>query len=700
VSRPKNHPKAGDELRRAEAAHHAGRAAEAERLYRSVLSRDPANPAALHSLGILTCQAGNYESAIALIDKALRIAPNEGAMHNTRAVACWKIGRHVEAMESWRRALALDPRLVEALVNLAVAVAARGDRAEAARLYEDALAVEPGSMLALNNLAILRLLDGRAPEAIALCERALTHTRDAGTLSTLGTALRREGRLTDALAAFEEAARLEPDRSLTYVGMSSVVRSMRQPDEALTLCRRAVQLDGTSVRATDTLLFTLLFVPDLPPAAHLAELIRWDTSHGLPLAQLRVPHTNDRDPARPLRVGYVSPDFRDHAVAHFAEPLLAGHDRAAFTVIAYSSVGRADAVTERLAGLPDAWRDISGMGDDEVAALVRADGIDVLVDLACHTGGNRLPVFARKPAPVQISHNVTPSGLSAIDYLIADAHLAPSLPPGVLAETIVRLPRCFTSYLPPTDAPAPAPPPALSRGVVTFGSFNNLAKVNEKVVALWAEVLRAVPGSRLAVKSSSAVDRATQRDIVAAFAALGLGDRIDCLDSTAGRNEHLAQYAQIDIALDTFPFNGHTTTCEALWMGVPVVTLAGHLFADRVGVSFLNAIELPELVAHTPDEYVQLAVELASDVARLETVRGVLRDHVARSSLCDTAGYLRILETAYREAWRRWCVGTPTEMGAPQLRTPTPSLDMGATQLRTPKPPDGHRLEEHPAQAS
>ena len=679
MRRSNNDPKAGrasadDELRRAEAAHHAGQSAQAERLYRSVLSRDPANPVALHGLGILTCQAGCYEPAIELIDDALRVAPNESAMHNSRAVACWKLGRHVEAIESWRRALALDPRLVEALVNLAVAVAARGDRLEAARLYEQALAVDPGSPLALNNLAILRLLNGHAAEAIALCERGLARKRDAGMLSTLGTALRREGRLTQALAAFEEAARLEPDRSLTYVGMSSVVRSMRRPQEALALCRRGVELDRNSVRATDTLLFTLLFVPDLDPAAHLAEHLRWDTSHGLLLASRRRPHSNDRDPARPLRIGYVSPDFRDHAVAHFAEPLLGGHDRAAFTVIGYSSVSRPDAVTKRLAGLPDAWRDISAMPDDEVAALIRADGIDVLVDLACHTGGNRLPVFAQKPAPVQISHNVTPSGLSSMDYLIADAHLAPNLPPGTLPETIVRLPGCFTSYLPPTDAPAPAPPPALARGVVTFGSFNNLAKVNEKVVALWAEVLRAVPGSRLALKSSSAVDRATQADIVSAFAALGLGERIDCLDSTAGRNEHLAQYAHVDIALDTFPFNGHTTTCEALWMGVPVVTLAGQLFADRVGVSFMHAIELPELVAHTPEEYVQLAVELASDVARLETVRGVLRDHVARSSLCDTQGYLRILETAYREAWRRWCAGTT--------------------------PVDDHRLEEHPAQAS
>ena len=664
------------DLHRAEADHLAGRWAEAEQGYRTVLARDPGNQAALHGLAIATCQAGKYEAAITLIEQALRATPNDSGMHNTLAVAFWKLGRQADAIASWRRTLALDPRLVAALVNLAIGLNARGESAEAAALYEQALAIEPDSVLALHNLAVFRLSEGRAPEAIALCERALTRQRDATTLATLGTALRREGRLTDALAAFDEAIRLDPARSLTYVGRASLVRSMRKPEEALALCRRAVALDRDSVRATDALLFTLLFVPDLEPSEYLAEHVRWDASHGLSWARLRVPHTNDPDPARPLRIGYVSPDFRDHAVAQFVEPLLAGHDRAEYTVIGYSSVVRPDDVTRRLAGLADAWRDIGTMGDDDVAALIRADRIDVLVDLACHTGGNRLPVFARKPAPVQISHNVTPSGVSAMDYLIADAHLAPDLPPGVLAETIIRLPRFFTCYAPPVDAPPPARPPALSRGFVTFGSFNNLATVNDKVVALWAEVLRAVPGARLALKSASAVDRATYADIVAAFATHGLGDRIDCLDRTAGRTEHLAQYAQIDIALDPFPFNGHTTTCEALWMGVPVVTLAGRLFADRVGVSMLDAIELPELVATTPEEYVRLAVELASDVERLDTVRGVLRDHVARSSLCDAPGYLRTLETAYREAWRRWCAG--------------------ARGL----PIDGHRLEEHPAQAS
>ena len=636
----------------------------------------PFNPATLHALGIERCRAGDYDSAITLIEQALRTTPNDSTMHNSLAVACWKLGRRAQAVASWRRALALDPRLVEALVNLAVALNASGERAAAARLYEDALAVDPHSMLALNNLAVMRLGEGRAADAIVLLERALARQRDASTLTTLGTALRREGRLLEAAAAFEEACRVDPGRALAYVGLGAVLRSMRRPEEALALCRRAVEVDRGLVSATDTLLFTLLYVPDVEPVTYCREHLRWDASHGLALTRLQSPHTNDRDPDRPLRIGYVSPDFRDHAIAHFAEPLLAGYDRTAFTVFGYSSVTRPDDVTRRLSGLPDVWRDVSAMNDDELAALIRADRIDVLVDLACHTGGNRLPAFARKPAPVQISHNVTPSGLSAMDYLVSDRHLAPDLPPGALTETLVRLPGCLTCYVPPSDAPLPTPPPALSRGFVTFGSFNNLAKVNPKVIALWAEVLRAVPGSRLVLKSSSAVDHATYADTVVAFAAHGVGHRIDCLDRTEGRGQHLAQYAAIDIALDPFPFNGHTTTCEALWMGVPVVTLAGRLFADRVGVSLLTAVSLPELVARTPEDYVQLAVELASDVPRLETVRGVLREHVAQSTLCDVQGYREALGTAYREAWRRWCV------------------DSRAVPI------DADRLDEYPAQAS
>jgi predicted O-linked N-acetylglucosamine transferase (SPINDLY family) len=504
-----------------------------------------------------------------------------------------------------------------------------GDRRDAERLYRRILQDDPTNIDALHALGTLA------------CEA--------------GDALHAAGRLGDALAAFDEACALAPAGARAYLGLASVLRMMGHPLQALACSRRAVEVEPDSVAASDALLRTLLYVPDVEVGPYLTEHLRWDAHHGLPLARFHAPHANDPAPERRLRIGYLAPDFRAHAAAPFVEPLFAAHDRARYTAIVYASVAEPDDVTRRLAGLADVWRDVSVMDDEQVAALVRADGIDVLVDLAGHGAGNRLPVIARKPAPVQVSHSVAPTGLSAIDFLVGDAYVAPALPHGVMAETLLRLPGCATCYAPPPGVPAPSRAPAVANGFVTFGSFASLAKINADVIGLWAAILHAVPRARLLLKSSLAVDRASYDQVVEAFAAHGVGDRVACVPRAASVAEHFARYAAVDIALDTFPFNGRATTCEALWMGVPVVTLAGRLFADRLGVSLLSTVGLPELVAGTPEYYVRLAVALAADPASLDALRAGLRDQVARSALCDADGYARGLERAYRDAWRQWC---------------------------------------------
>jgi len=363
-----------------------------------------------------------------------------------------------------------------------------------------------------------------------------------------------------------------------------------------------------------------------------------------------------------LRIGYVSPDFFHHPVANFIAPVLAAHDRTAVEVFCYAEVKTPDAVTERLRGLvesPHHWRDTNGMSDDSVAAAIRADGIDILIDLAGHTVGARLLVFARKPAPIQATWLGYPAttGLTQIDWRITDP-LAdpPGLTDDQYSEKLLRLPTGFNCYQPIDDMPPVAPLPADANGYVTFGCFNHAAKLRDRTLEVWAELLRAVPGSRLCLKHRGFGLPSAAAEYRQDFERRGIpAARLDLISFIDDTRRHLAAYDRVDVALDPFPYNGTTTTCEALWMGVPVVALAGPTHMSRVGVSLLTRAGLPELVADTPARYIEIAAGLAADRERLRTLRAGLRARVAGSSLCDAARVTRELETALRQVWRDWC---------------------------------------------
>ena len=371
-----------------------------------------------------------------------------------------------------------------------------------------------------------------------------------------------------------------------------------------------------------------------------------------------LPFANPRDPGRRLRVGYVSPDFRRHSVSYFLEPLLAAHDRAGFEIFCYAEVIQPDEVTARLQRHADHWLITAGMPDDALAARIRADGIDILIDLAGHTAGNRLPLFARRPAPIQATWLGYPNttGLPAIDYRLADAI---SDPPGwgdaLASETLLRLPGGFLCFGPPVHAPPPGVPPCLAAGAVTFGSFNNPAKISLPTIESWSAILKRLPDARLLLKSRQLVDAMTWVLLRTRFAERGIpANRVDMLGFQADTVSHLEVYHRVDIALDPFPYNGATTTCEALWMGVPVVTLAGDRHAARVGASLLSRVGLDGLIAASRDEYVERAVDLAGDRERLAALRSTLRPDMAASSLCDATAFARGVEAAYRGIWERW----------------------------------------------
>ena len=390
-----------------------------------------------------------------------------------------------------------------------------------------------------------------------------------------------------------------------------------------------------------------------------AEHCRWAEVHAEPLGRDVVPLSSDGDPGRRLRVGYVSNNFREHSVAFFVEALLASHDRSKVEIFCYADIMLADEFSGRLRRHSAQWRVITGQSDAQVAELIRQDAIDILVDLAGHTARNRLLVFARKPAPVQVTYlgycNTT--GLSAMDYRFTDALAdSPGTTEHLHTEQLVRLPDCAWCYRPPDASPAVETPPVLRSGHITFGCFNARPKITGEMLALWARLLLEMPASSLLLKNVGFGEPSARQHTRDLLAKAGIApERVELVGRVPTLAGHLATYARVDIALDTFPYHGTTTTCEALWMGVPVITLAGRTHASRVGVSLLTTTGLPELVASSPDEYVKIAAALATDVPRLAALRTTLRTRMASSPLMDASRFARNVEAAYRQMWRTWC---------------------------------------------
>jgi predicted O-linked N-acetylglucosamine transferase (SPINDLY family) len=389
-----------------------------------------------------------------------------------------------------------------------------------------------------------------------------------------------------------------------------------------------------------------------------AEHLRWAHQHAAGITQRIRPHANTRDAQRPLRIGYLSPDFRHHSVAFFLEPILAHHDHAQFQVYGYSCVHRPDPVTQRLRNMTDSWRNVVGKPDEVVAAMIRDDELDILIDLAGHTGDSRVRVLAFKPAPVQISYLGYPdtTGLSTVDYRITDAIADP---PGsseaYYTEQLLRLDGCFLCYRPGAAPPVTALPAAQS-GHITFASFNNIAKVTEPMLRLWAKLMHAVAGSCLLLKDQGFASAKARDRVMGILSGQGItADRIELVTHEPSHQKHLGHYGRVDVALDTHPYCGTTTTCEAMWMGVPVVSLAGRTHVSRVGQSLLTAAGMPDLAAGDEDAYVRIAASLAKDLDKLASLRGGLRDRVEQSRLVDEVAFTRGLERAYREVWAKWC---------------------------------------------
>lgn len=674
--------------------HHAGRLAEAEHLYRQVLAAVPQHPDALHLLGVIASQAGRPDAAADLIRQAIALLPGAGMYHCNLGFALRKLGRAAEAIEALQRSLALQPDFAEAHNNLGLALHDLGRLDEAAACYRQAIRCKPDCAEAHNNLGDALQRQGSIPAAIAAYRAAIAFQPDfADAHSNLGTALADEHRLDEAIAEYDTALRLRPDSAEAHYNLGNALRFKGRQDESLAAYRRALELRPGFVGALNNMgnifrdrgdveealatyrtilrsapgevkvhsnvLLTLHCQTGGDPGAIFAEHRRWDEMHAQPLERLIVPHTNAPEPARRLRIGYVSPDFREHSVAFFLENLLALHDPAQVETFCYEDVARPDAFTERLRGIAGHWRKIRGLTDAQSAELIRRDGIDILVDLAGHTADSRLTIFACKPAPVQVAWlgYCGTTGMRTMDYRLTDAFCDP---PGTTdhlhTETLIRLPQCAWCFRPFDAVPPASAPPAAAAGHVTFGSFNAMPKITDAMLAVWSRILREVPGSRLLLKNLGLGGTEVKARVRARIERAGIApERIELRGNTPSVAGHLALYGQVDIALDTFPYHGTTTTCEALWMGVPVVSLAGKTHASRVGVSLLTNAGLPEGIANSEEHYSELAANLANDLPRLTHHRRTLRQQMQESPLMDAPRFARDVEQAYRRMWREWC---------------------------------------------
>ena len=625
---------------------------EALELYQAAIEAAP-EEAYIHSnRGNVLKDLGRYDEAIAGFARALELDPRSYAAQSNLGTVYKERGELELAAECYRRALELNPRASEALSNLGVVLREQGKFVEAAQCLEESLALNPKSDAACTNLGITLRELGRIEEAIGCHCRALElNHRSHFALNNLGSVLKDTARFTEAVGCFEKALEFRPDFHLAHNNLGSALCELGRTREAVGCFRRALELKPGYHHAFSNLLFALNYLAETDRAALFAEHVRFDQVYGEPLRALWAPHTNRPDPARPLRVGFVSGDLRDHPVANFIEPVFALANKPEFELFCYANHPSPDGVTARLRGQVDHWREVAAWGDDELAAAIRHDAIDILVDLSGHTARNRLLVFARKPAPIQVSMigYMQTTGLSAMDYRITDEGLDPSGASDQFSvEQLVRLSAGAAPFRPPAECPPVNEAPALQNGFVTFGAFNNLAKVTPELIATWGKLLHAIPTARLLI-----VGRAGN-PVQETLVAQGIvATRIEFIPRQP-LADYLALHHRVDLLLDTFPYNGGTTTLIAAWMGIPFITLAGETTIGRTGENLLRPLGLGELVASDPDDYVQRAVAAASDLPRLANWRRELRGKLA--PYFENPGlFTSQFEQAMREMWRKWC---------------------------------------------
>ncbi|HEY8747666.1 MAG TPA: tetratricopeptide repeat protein [Tepidisphaeraceae bacterium] len=613
--------------------HRSGNVAQAESIYRQILAHDPAHARAMLGLGGLAAQDGRLSDAEALVLRAIGLDKNDAGLPAALGNIYMMMNRPDDAIRAYVRSLSLKPDMPDVHFQVGNASIISGRNQQAILAYRQAIAMQPDHQDAHCNL----------------CNALI----DAGDLDA-------------AVAAAQDALKLWPTSVTLYRHLGRAQREMGRLDLAITALREGLEQVQDAQLHSD-LLFSLHFHPDYDRRRLFEEHKRWDADFGKPHAHRRKPHTNDRSPERRLRVGYVAHDLGNHPLGRFMVPLLSNHNRQNVQVFVYCGFLRPGVTGDRLKGGADVWRTIRGLADDQIAEMIREDAIDILVDITMHSNGCKLPIFARKPAPVQVTYLAycSTTGVDAIDYRLTDRYFDPPGPSrdlgeGALdrdayyAEESVRLPDCYWCYPPPPEAPAVAMAPAAGNGYVTFGCLNEFSKMGTEVLATWFQLLAEVPDSRLLLHAKFGDHRTRLMDLAR---QAGIDPQRLRFVNTVPLDQYFGLYDQIDIALDPFPWAGGTTTLDALWMGVPVVSMAGDTGVSRGGLSILSNLGMADWVGNSREDYIQIAARAARDLPVLKRLRSEMRQRMSNSPLLDAPRFAAGVERAYREMWRRWCAG-------------------------------------------
>jgi len=642
-----------------EARRHAGLRPAAVEAYQRAIKLQPALVAAHAFLGSVHVELGQLEAAIECLRQAAKLSPDEPQIRALLGAALSMAGRLADAEACFRRLTLLTPQNAQAHYNLGATLQSQGKLAEAEACYQQALALVPTDARTLNNLGAVRQQLADLQGAEQLYRQAITvEPRFASAHSNLGALLIETFRHDEAVEHCRLAAQYHPQAADALGNLANALANLGQLDEAVATYRQALAVAPYHAKLHGDLLYLLNFCPQEDSQSLFREHRAWGGRHADPITARSSPPARNRHGDRRLRVGYVSPYFLNHAVNFFVEPILQSHDHEHFEIHCFSDARTGDEATARLRAAADHWHETQTLSDTQLAQRVREARIDILVDLTGHIGGSRLLAFAERPAPVQVTYigyqNTT--GMRAMDYRVTDDY---SDPPGTTdalhTERLVRLSGSFFCYLPSGDAPPVAALPARARGRVTFGSFNNFQKLNATVLETWAELLLRVPESRLMIIVGHGV--AGHDALRRRFALCGIDSERLELVPRLSRAEYLQGMSTVDIALDPFPFNGHTTTCDCLWQGVPVLTLSGDSYRSRFGGSGLHTLGLHEWIATGRQQYVEIGARQALDIAGLSTLRHELRARMAASPLLDHSGFTRRLEAAYRQMWSERCDG-------------------------------------------
>ena len=633
----------------------SGQFRKAEQICQQILRDFPRHADALHMLGVIAHQVGDYSIATSLITQAIEIDSNQSSFFYNLGNVLREQGRLEESIEAYHQAIRLQPDHASAYSNLGNVLKEQGRLEESIDAYHQAIHLQPEHANAYNNLGIALQKQGRLGESIDAYQQAIRIQPDhASAYSGLGVALQKQGRLEESIDACQQAIRIQPDHVDAYGGLGVALQKQGRLEESIQAFQQAIRIQPEHAGAYSNLIFAQDFHLDIGLKEQQVERQKWNQRFILPLANSIQSHPNDRNPERLLRIGYVSADFRRHSAAQGFGQLILNYNQTQFAVFCYSGVVKEDEITKRFKDVASSWYSTLGKSDKELVEQIRNDEIDILVDLSGHTSGERLLAFGYKPAPIQVTgigHDAP--GAKTIDYRLTTLIKTRPEEEKHFVEKPVYL-DFFMGFMVPLETPSVGYLPAYENGYVTLGCLNRFSKVSDESLELWASLLKRIPNSKLLFKSGELSDMELRKRTIERLSDLGVSSNRVILLGRTSQYEHLNTYNQVDISLDPFPYGGGATTLESLCMGSPVVSLTNDSKqAHRYSSAILSPLGLNEWVAKTKDEYVEIVCHWANDLENLAQLRDQLRGQMEE----QISGFVPQVEIAYREMWRRWCGG-------------------------------------------